>query len=69
MFRVFFPWLQPLDLLFKFRCNHFVLQNDVYKEIAKLCKGGIHVRISYVNTNGNPADLISRGESLDKFET
>ena len=57
-----------LDLLLKFRCNRFVLLGDIHKEIARLSKGGIHVNFYYVNTNDNPADLITRGESLDKFK-
>ena len=54
------------DLLLKFRCNRFVLLKDIQKEIAKLSKGGIHVKFNYVNTNDNPTDLITRSVSLDK---
>ena len=31
-------------------------------------EGGILVKFNYVNTNDNPADLITRGMSLDKFK-
>ena len=55
------------DLLLKFRCNNFVLFADIHKEITKLNKS-IHVKFNYVNTNDNPADLITRGVSLDKFK-
>ena len=54
------------DLLLKFRWNNFVLFADIHKEITKLNKS-IHVKFNYVNTNDNPADLITRGVSLDKF--
>ena len=54
--------LQIKDLLFKFRCNRFV-----HKEIAELSKGGILMKFNYVNTNDNPVDLITRGESLKRL--
>ena len=56
------------DLLLKFRCSHFVLFNDIHKEIAKLSKGSIHVKFNHMNINDNSADLIIRGVSLDKFK-
>ena len=57
------------DLLLKFRCNRFVLLKDIHKEVAKLSKGGIHVKFNSMNTNDNPADLITRGVSLNKSKT
>ena len=33
-----------------------------------MSKGNIHVKFNYVNTDDNPADLITRGVSLDKFK-
>ena len=56
------------DLLSKFWCNRFVLLADVHKEIDKLSKGDIRVKLNCVNTNDNPVGLIIRGVSPDKLK-
>ena len=52
----------------KFRCNRFALLEDIHKEIAELSKESIHVKFNSVNTNDNPADLVTRAVSRDKFK-
>lgn len=66
--QVALSWLLTNDIKTK---NVFVGNRlkDIHAGIAKLRNGGVHVSFKYVNTNDNPADLITRGVSIDKFET
>ena len=66
--RVVLCWMLTNDIKTK---NVFVKNRlkDILEEIDKLRERGIYMKFKYVNTKDNPADLITRGMSLDEFET